>query len=106
MIRRPPRSTLFPYTTLFRSPSGRGGRARGRLAEAAGRGGGRMTGTVATVGTFDGVHRGHQAVLAEIVRRARAPGLASLVVPVDPHPPQVVDPAAAPPLPTLPAAKP
>src|SRR5256886_3250677 len=28
MIRRPPRSTLFPYTTLFRSPGGRrGGRA-------------------------------------------------------------------------------
>src|SRR3712207_7447259 len=26
MIRRPPRSTLFPYTTLFRSRSGRGGR--------------------------------------------------------------------------------
>src|SRR3712207_8145209 len=24
MIRRPPRSTLFPYTTLFRSPAGRG----------------------------------------------------------------------------------
>src|SRR2546426_8682488 len=24
MIRRPPRSTLFPYTTLFRSPLGRG----------------------------------------------------------------------------------
>src|SRR5260370_32058382 len=28
MIRRPPRSTLFPYTTLFRSP-GFGGRRRG-----------------------------------------------------------------------------
>src|SRR2546430_5796428 len=33
MIRRPPRSTLFPYTTLFRSPDGRqvwhmGGRDR------------------------------------------------------------------------------
>src|SRR3712207_7072364 len=27
MIRRPPRSTLFPYTTLFRSPP-RGSRAR------------------------------------------------------------------------------
>src|SRR3712207_8446634 len=27
MIRRPPRSTLFPYTTLFRSAAGRGGRA-------------------------------------------------------------------------------
>src|SRR3712207_8118790 len=25
MIRRPPRSTLFPYTTLFRSRQGRGG---------------------------------------------------------------------------------
>src|SRR3712207_8348101 len=29
MIRRPPRSTLFPYTTLFRSADG-GGRARAR----------------------------------------------------------------------------
>src|SRR3712207_7398896 len=26
MIRRPPRSTLFPYTTLFRSPARPGGR--------------------------------------------------------------------------------
>src|SRR5258706_8480822 len=37
MIRRPPRSTLFPYTTLFRAPSGaqRGffpGVSRGRLS--------------------------------------------------------------------------
>src|SRR3712207_8688771 len=28
MIRRPPRSTLFPYTTLFRSPSPAEGRGR------------------------------------------------------------------------------
>src|SRR5690349_22392258 len=28
MIRRPPRSTLFPYTTLFRSASGGDGRVR------------------------------------------------------------------------------
>src|SRR3712207_7619185 len=35
MIRRPPRSTLFPYTTLFRSPaSGDGSRERGRRASA------------------------------------------------------------------------
>src|SRR2546427_5312838 len=27
MIRRPPRSTLFPYTTLFRSPQSASGRA-------------------------------------------------------------------------------
>ncbi len=65
----------------------------------------RMTGTVATVGTFDGVHRGHQAVLAEIVRRARARGLASLVVTFDPHPLEVVNPAAAPRLLTLPDEK-
>src|SRR2546430_4778551 len=35
MIRRPPRSTLFPYTTLFRSAFSRGarrGRRRGNLA--------------------------------------------------------------------------
>src|SRR2546422_6554341 len=34
MIRRPPRSTLFPYTTLFRSDSGReyrGGQDQARL---------------------------------------------------------------------------
>src|SRR2546426_8557701 len=30
MIRRPPRSTLFPYTTLFRSAMARAGRLRGR----------------------------------------------------------------------------
>src|SRR5256885_4243487 len=30
MIRRPPRSTLFPYTTLFRSESGRPAAAGGR----------------------------------------------------------------------------
>src|SRR6476660_9960216 len=34
MIRRPPRSTLFPYTTLFRSPRG-AGHARGPPARGA-----------------------------------------------------------------------
>src|SRR5438093_8204966 len=33
MLRPPPRSTLFPYTTLFRSSGGRRGRARRALAE-------------------------------------------------------------------------
>src|SRR3712207_8663214 len=32
MIRRPPRSTLFPYTTLFRSPPGVEGSASGTAA--------------------------------------------------------------------------
>src|SRR2546422_2876551 len=34
MIRRPPRSTLFPYTTLFRSSSSPG-KGRGRLQKEA-----------------------------------------------------------------------
>src|SRR2546430_13588501 len=53
MIRRPPRSTLFPYTTLFRSRVGRGagaaqdralGEAGGRLGVPALRGGARSDG--------------------------------------------------------------
>src|SRR2546429_3299661 len=34
MIRRPPRSTLFPYTTLFRSPSRAGGGGSGGRSHA------------------------------------------------------------------------
>jgi len=60
-------------------------------------------GTVATVGTFDGIHRGHQAVLREVVRRAgqAAGGRTSLLVTFDPHPLEVVNPSAAPRLLTL-----
>jgi len=64
-----------------------------------------MTATVATVGTFDGMHRGHQEVLADVVRRARAGGLVSLLVTFDPHPLEVVNPSAAPRLLTLPDEK-
>src|SRR5258708_10642420 len=38
MIRRPPRSTLFPYTTLFRSRAGEGGEAVPLGSGAGGRG--------------------------------------------------------------------
>lgn len=64
-----------------------------------------MTGAVVTLGTFDGVHRGHQAVLAEVASRARADKLQSVVVTFDPHPLTVVNPAAAPKLLTLPDEK-
>lgn len=64
-----------------------------------------MAGAVVTVGTFDGVHRGHQAVLAEIVRRATGSGMESVVVTFDPHPLAVVNPAAVPRLLTLPAER-
>jgi len=55
-------------------------------------------GSTVTVGSFDGVHLGHQAVLREIDRRARAAGRASVLVTFDPHPLEVVNPGAAPPL--------
>jgi len=55
-------------------------------------------GTTVTVGSFDGVHLGHQAVLREIDRRARVAGRASVLVTFDPHPLEVVNPEAAPPL--------
>jgi len=64
-----------------------------------------MSGAVLTLGTFDGMHRGHQAVLAEVTRRARAGRLASVLVTFDPHPLEVVNPTAAPKLLTLPAEK-
>ena len=53
---------------------------------------------MATVGTFDGVHRGHQQVLARLADRAAATGLRSLVVTFEPHPLEVVNPGAARPL--------
>jgi riboflavin kinase/FMN adenylyltransferase len=42
--------------------------------------------TVVTLGNFDGVHRGHQAVLATLVADARAAGRRSVAVTFDPHP--------------------
>ena len=49
-----------------------------------------------TLGNFDGVHRGHRAVLGELVARARAEGLFSVAVTFDPHPVAVLRPDAAP----------
>jgi riboflavin kinase/FMN adenylyltransferase len=57
--------------------------------------------TVVTVGTFDGVHRGHQDVLARLVQRAQALGTRSVLVTFDPHPLEVVNPTAAPQLLTV-----
>lgn len=55
-------------------------------------------GTVLTVGSFDGVHLGHQAVVAEVARRADAARRPSVLVTFEPHPLAVVNPQAAPPL--------
>lgn len=58
-------------------------------------------GAVITVGTFDGVHRGHQDVLRTLVDHAERRGLPSVVLTFEPHPLEVVNPTAAPPLLTL-----
>lgn len=62
-------------------------------------------GTVATVGTFDGVHKGHWRVLQEIGERAAATGRRSLLVTFDPHPLRIVRPDHAPRLLTTPLEK-
>ena len=51
---------------------------------------------VATVGFFDGVHRGHQAVLGTIVDRARSRGIRSVAITFDRHPREVLSPGNEP----------
>ena len=54
--------------------------------------------TVITVGTFDGVHRGHRDVIERVVARARSLKIPSVLVTFQPHPMEIVNPSAAPPL--------
>lgn len=54
------------------------------------------SGSVVTIGAYDGVHLGHQAVIAEVRDRAEAAGLTSAVVTFDRHPAAVVRPESAP----------
>jgi riboflavin kinase/FMN adenylyltransferase len=48
--------------------------------------------SLVSVGNFDGVHRAHIRVLAEIVARARKRGVKSLVVTFEPHPMRILRP--------------
>jgi riboflavin kinase/FMN adenylyltransferase len=57
-----------------------------------------MPETVVTVGTFDGVHLGHQKVLARLFEKARELDLGSAVVTFDRHPLSVIRPEDAPPV--------
>jgi riboflavin kinase/FMN adenylyltransferase len=54
--------------------------------------------SVATIGNFDGVHRGHQWVIAEVVARARSLGARSIAITFDPHPARVLRPESTQPL--------
>src|SRR5690606_32918024 len=42
-------------------------------------------GVVATIGTFDGIHLGHQAIMAQVRRRAEDYGLPSMAMIFEPH---------------------
>lgn len=53
--------------------------------------------TVVTLGNFDGVHLGHQALMAHIARRAAETGRKSVVYTFEPHPVRILNPKLAPP---------
>lgn len=52
--------------------------------------------SVAAFGVFDGLHRGHQSLIGEVVRRAHDGGALASVVTFDPHPALVLSPTSAP----------
>jgi riboflavin kinase/FMN adenylyltransferase len=54
--------------------------------------------SVVTVGNFDGVHRGHAAVLAQVCDIARERGGRAIAITFEPHPLHVLRPDIAPPL--------
>jgi riboflavin kinase / FMN adenylyltransferase len=54
--------------------------------------------TVVTVGMFDGVHRGHRALLDRVAAEAAARGVPAAAVTFDRHPLQVLRPGSQPPL--------
>jgi riboflavin kinase/FMN adenylyltransferase len=49
-----------------------------------------------TIGNFDGVHRGHQALLQQVVAAAKARSITSAVMTFEPHPREFFAPQAAP----------
>lgn len=57
----------------------------------------RHQGCVATIGNFDGVHRGHKTVLRQVQAKAKALGLPSVVIIFEPQPREFFTPDAAPP---------
>lgn len=64
-----------------------------------------MSGRAAAVGTFDGVHRGHMAVLVEVRDQAAQHGLEPVALTFDRHPLSVIAPERTPPALATPGAK-
>lgn len=66
---------------------------------------GALAGCAVAIGNFDGVHLGHQALLAEAKRRAAERNAPAAVLTFEPHPAKVLSPEFAPLLLTTPARK-
>jgi riboflavin kinase/FMN adenylyltransferase len=58
-----------------------------------------------TIGVFDGVHRGHQKIIARAVELGQELGVPSVVITFDPHPIEVIRPGSHPPMLTDPRFK-
>jgi riboflavin kinase/FMN adenylyltransferase len=61
--------------------------------------------TILTIGAFDGVHRGHQMLIGQVVTRARKTDRLSALITFHPHPAAVLAPDRAPPYLTTPGEK-
>ncbi len=53
-------------------------------------------GAIATIGNYDGIHRGQKTVLSRVVERAREEGVQPVVITFEPHPVSVLRPERAP----------
>ena len=52
----------------------------------------RVSNSVVTVGTFDGVHEGHKALIETVVSKAKKRDARSVVISFDPHPRDIINP--------------
>jgi len=55
-----------------------------------------LTGSIVTIGNFDGIHLGHREIFRKIVREARESNKKSVVITFDPHPQKIIHPERRP----------
>ena len=48
--------------------------------------------SIVTIGTFDGVHLGHQKILKSLISNSKQSSLKSVLITFDPHPRKILDP--------------